>query len=264
MIIVIIVAIILFIIILNKIKLKKLINIFNKASVCVEGLRGTGKDVLFGNIIARRKEPYISNLDYSEKEKYIKFDLDQINMNGNTYEEILKGEVKQYNFAEFAPRGTDIYISDAGVYFPSQFFSELNKKYKGIPLYLALSRQVSHNNVHINSQNLNRVWDKIREQSDQYILCRSCKFIKIPFTKKYLVNLKIRIYEKYESFINRMPPFRMKVPLFNKLAKTNIKLAKEQYNQQNGNIKTMNLFFINKSKHDTYYFEKLFENGKEV
>ena len=38
----------------------KVVKMFKKGSVCVSGLRGTGKDVIMGNVIARRKKPYIS------------------------------------------------------------------------------------------------------------------------------------------------------------------------------------------------------------
>lgn len=45
-------------------RIKKLVKIFNSGSVQVSGCKGTGKDVLFGNVIRRQKKPYISNLNY--------------------------------------------------------------------------------------------------------------------------------------------------------------------------------------------------------
>ena len=44
-------------------KLKK--KYFDVGNVAVVGLRGRGKDVLFGNVIARSKHSYVSNLDYT-------------------------------------------------------------------------------------------------------------------------------------------------------------------------------------------------------
>ena len=48
--------------------LKNILKLFKNGNVCVTGLRGTGKDVLFGNVIYRlftkNHIPYISNLDY--------------------------------------------------------------------------------------------------------------------------------------------------------------------------------------------------------
>lgn len=42
---------------------------FEDGNVCVVGLRGRGKDMLFANIIARRRKEYISNTDYKVKGK---------------------------------------------------------------------------------------------------------------------------------------------------------------------------------------------------
>ena len=155
-------------------RFKKVLKLFEKGNVCVSGLRGTGKDVLFGNVIGRRrKEAYISNLDYGGNR--FPFELKKLDLAGNTYKNFIAGNVKNYVFPY--PLGTDVYISDAGVYFPAQHFVELNRSYDSFVAYQALSRQVSHNNVHFNAQNLNRVWDKIREQSDIYINCQWCKVL---------------------------------------------------------------------------------------
>ena len=125
--------------------------LFKSGNVCVTGLRGTGKDLIFGNVIHSRKdEPYVSNLDYGGE--YHEFNYKDIDLGGNTYDSMLSAPL--YYEYPFAP-GTDVYISDVGCYFPAQYCNELNKKYSSIPYYLALCRQVSHNNVHINVQNLN-------------------------------------------------------------------------------------------------------------
>ena len=148
------------------------LRLFRRGNVCVTGLRGTGKDVLFGNVIVRRNEPYVSNLDYSNDRNYNELDFLKLDCGGNTYLNLIDGNVKFYKYPY--PPGSDIYISDAGVYLPAQYCNELNRKYSHLPMYFALDRQISHNNVHLNVQNLNRVWDKLREQSDIYIYCRKC------------------------------------------------------------------------------------------
>ena len=51
--------------------IRKIIKLFENGNVNVTGLRGTGKDVLFSNVIARRKSKYISNVDYNCKNKRI-------------------------------------------------------------------------------------------------------------------------------------------------------------------------------------------------
>ena len=37
---------------------------FKVGNVCVTGLRGRGKDMLFANVVSRSTRQYISNIDY--------------------------------------------------------------------------------------------------------------------------------------------------------------------------------------------------------
>lgn len=249
---------------------------FEDGNVCVCGLRGTGKDVLTGNVIARRKQPYISNLDYTDGENYQPLDFDKIDVGKNTYKDLISGDVKYYAFPY--KQGSDIYISDAGIYLPAQYCNELNKQYPYLPTYFALSRQVSHNNVHVNVQHLGRVWDKIREQSDIYIRCRSCfilfgrLILRVKAKKGWkwlnrvplLVFQRITLYDKYQSCLDRVEPCRISVPL---MAKKEVKLQARMYldkfRNTYGSIKTRILIYRHRSEHDTYYFEKLFLGGKK-
>ena len=232
-------------------RFKKIIKLFKSGNVCVCGLRGTGKDLLFGNVINRRKEEYVSNINYGSK--FNRLDYSKINLNGNTYKNFVSGNLAKYTYPY--PIGSDVYISDVGVYFPSQHFSSLNSRYDSLSCYQALSRQVSHNNVHINAQNLNRVWDKIREQSDIYICCNKCFYI------FGFVIQKITIYDKYDSAVSRVKPCRVKIPLFNRQARTNALIYRDKFINTYGVVKSRFLFYFNKSKHDTYYFEKLLKGG---
>lgn len=230
------------------------VKLFKKGNVCVTGLRGTGKDLLFGNVIARRKkEMYISNLDYGFKHNDLIFD--NLDCGGNTYDNFIKNDIKFYKFP-YEESG-DIYISDCGIYFPSQYCNQLNNKYPYLSVYQALSRQVSHNNVHVNAQNLNRVWDKIREQSDIYINCNRCLYV------FGLVIQSITIYDKYESAVNRIKPCKITLPLgATKEMKLQQQLYYDNFCNMHGKVKKKLLIYINKSKHDTYYFEKLLEKGR--
>lgn len=237
----------------------KIIKMFEEGNVCVCGLRGTGKDVVFGNVIARRKKPYVSNLDYTDGENYQKLDFDKIDVGKNTWRNLLKGKVRYYKFPYQS--GSDIYVSDVGIYMPSQYCSELNREFPHLPTYMALSRQVSHNNFHINVQALNRSWDKIREQSDQYIRCRYlCKWL----AKLGIILQKITIYDKYQSCVDRVEPCRIRLPL---IASAEVRQQAELYLDKffntYGSVKNHWLLYINRSKHDTYYFEKLFEEGEK-
>lgn len=253
-----------------------IVRTFESGNVCVCGLRGTGKDVLMGNVIARRAKPYVSNLDYTKGKNHQVLDFDKINVGENTYKNLLSGDIKYYCFPY--EQGSDIYISDAGIYLPAQYCNELNKQYPYLPTYFALSRQVSHNNVHVNVQHLGRVWDKIREQSDLYIRCRFCW---IPFGKliyklnqkpkfqwldkiPLLVLQKITFYDKYQSCLDRVEPCRISVPVMaKKEVKLNAQMYLDKFRNTYGTIRNRLLIYWNKSDHDTYYFEKLFLGGKK-
>lgn len=233
-------------------KLKK--KYFDIGNVCVCGLRGRGKDILFGNIIARNINEYVSNLDYTHDERYHLFNINDFDLGKNTYKNFINYKLNYYKWK--FPYNTDLYISDAGIYFPSQYCAELNRDYRYFPNYMALSRQVSHNNVHFNVQNLNRVWDKIREQSDFYIMCNFCKVL------LGVVFMKITLYDRYDSCVKRVRPCRVKVPLFAKReVKMNYKMHIDKFIENNGLVRSHFLIFVNKSKHDTYMFEKLLESG---
>ena len=221
--------------------------------------------MLMSNVVVRRKAPYISNLDYTGLKAnrktgellYQELDFKKLNMGENTYKDLLENNIKYYKFPYVS--GSDVYISDAGIYFPSQYCNELNRDYKHLPTYFALSRQVSHNNVHVNVQNLNRCWDKIREQSDIYIRCRKCICI---FGK--LVIQWITLYDKYQSCLDRVEPARISIPLIaSREVKQQAELYLDKYHNTYGSVKNRVLIYWNKSSYDTYYFEKLFLRGKK-
>lgn len=229
-------------------RFKKIVNMFKRRNVCVTGLRGTGKDLIMGNVIARRNKPYVSNLDYSKNELFEELKLKDLDV-PNKYSNFINNDINEYHYPY--TEKADIYISDCGVYLPSQYCNQLNRDYEGIITYQALSRQISKNNVHINAQNLNRVWDKLREQSDYYIRCRQCIYI------FGLVIQFITIYDKYESCLNRINPCRVRVPMFNKEAKIQAKLYLDNFYNQHGSVRNHILIYFNKSKHDTHYFGKV-------
>lgn len=234
----------------------------NSVSVC--GKKGRGKDILTANVIARRafnpltgkgRKYYISNVDYKVKNcSFIEFDPSLLRV-GNSYENFIENKVKKYIYPY--PDGTDIYLSDCGIYFPSQYNGELNRKYKDIPTFMALSRQLGDCYVHTNAQALNRVWDKIREQSDIYISCQSCKVL---FNGKLVIQ-KVRLYEKYESAVANVPPCRIAVPIFNLDRRQKALIARDQYMSTYGKIETKYLIYLNKSNYDTRLFKKILERG---
>ncbi|MBQ3235771.1 MAG: hypothetical protein IJA97_06400 [Clostridia bacterium] len=237
---------------------------FSRGNVCVDGLRGRGKDMLMSNVIYRRNEPYISNIDYKCRTKKmsgnvcIPLDLSSIDVKNN-YKNFVTDKIIPYDYPY--PEHCDLWISDSQLYFPSQYNGELNKLYPNIPNFLALSRQLGNANIHINTQNLNRVWDKIREQSDFYIKCRDCKVL------GKLVIQKITVYDKAQSCIDRVDPFRpLKAPIFSKQeAKAMYRTKNEEllrkFKETYGCVRNYTLIYINRSKYDTRLFKSILKGG---
>lgn len=224
---------------------------FENGSVTVCGMRGSGKDMLFSNIIERRKKPHISNIPYNENT--ILFDYSKLDCGGNSYKDFTKGKLKPYTFP-YAD-GTDIYLSDCGVYFPSQYCNELNRDYKEFPTFLALSRHLGKCSVHFNAQDVGRPWDKIREQSDTYIMCLWCKVI------CGVVIQKIRIYDRYDACKARVRPCRIKKPFIclNPDRLLQIRMYQDNFYNQHGQVSERILVYTNKSNYDTRYFKTLLE-----
>lgn len=230
--------------------MKKIIKLFNKGNVSVCGLRGTGKDMLFANVAIRRKLPYVSNTNYGGD--CIEFDPSVLDCN-NTWRNFIDGTLSRYVYPYVD--GTDFYIADGGIYFPSQYQGDLCKHYGYLSTFMALSRHLGDCNVHYNVQNLNRMWDKIREQSDIYIRCCWCKVI-LGF-----VFQKVVIYEKYESAVNRVPPFRLRRPLINPDRLQTWEVQKQSYEIAHGSVKPRLLIYRNKSKYNTRIFKEVLANA---
>lgn len=235
--------------------MRKIEKLFKCGNVCVTGLRGTGKDMLMANVIARRKEPYISNMDYKNKGcARIPLDFNKLDTLNN-YDNLVSGEIVPYEYPY--PENVDIYVSDCGVYFPSQDNKELNKKYERFPMFQALSRQLGQCNFHINAQNLNRVWDKIREQSDIYVRCVSCKVI------GRFVFQRVVVYDKCQSCIDRVEPFkRLPCPIFapkeqKALIRAKNAELKQSYRENKGLVRGYLLCYVNRSNYDTRLFKQI-------
>lgn len=227
---------------------------FAKGNVCVTGLRGTGKDMLFGNVTARNTEAYISNIDYKNKADYYHFSPSALRI-GNTYRDFIEETVKPFRYVY--RQSVDFYLSDVGVYFPAQYNGELNKFYPDIPVFMALCRQLADCNVHINVQNLNRAWDKIREQSDIYIRCISCHVI------GKLVIQTIIVYDQYDACLKRVEPFRpLRAPLLSMgSARAMYKVKNEEllrsFKERNGSVRRYTLIYLNKSNYNTRQFAEI-------
>ncbi len=227
---------------------KFIVNAFKTGNVIVTGLKGTGKDIVFQNVIKSRRMKYVSNTDYGGE--YIPFDKQYISTGGNKFTDFTNGTLHYYDYP--LEDGTDIYLADAGVYFPSQYCNELNKLYSETPLFMALSRHLGDCSVHINVQNLNRLWDKIREMSDTFIRCRSTRvlFGRIAITK-------LTVYDNADSCLQRREPF----PFFIS-NKKEIRMRKAEFTAHYGIIKKMTLVtFLPKKHYDSRVFKTMLKNG---
>ncbi|MGN0823502.1 MAG: hypothetical protein ACI4MB_00375, partial [Candidatus Coproplasma sp.] len=215
-------AVLLIIVIISSFKKRSFVKLFDSGNVIVSGLRGRGKDLAFCLVVNARKKDYISNVQYSSPKKRYKcfpLDLKVWELSGNNYNDMITGEVKTYVYPY--PDGIDYYISDAGIYFPSQYQAELCKKYKSAPMFQALSRHLGDCNVHCNVQNMPRLWDKIREQSDIYIRMDKCKF----FGKTKFCYVRAYVYSNQESCINSVVPPRFGVGKVAREAKYNFEIS---------------------------------------
>lgn len=232
--------------------MREIVKLFERGNVIVVGLKGTGKDTLMGNVAVRRNKPYVSNTYYGKG--YNKFHPRLLFCGGNTFRNFINEDVLQYKYP--FPDGTDIYIGDAGVYFPAHANAELDKEYGQIATFMALSRHLGDCSVHINCQNLNRIWLKLREMSDTYIMCMDIKWVwKIAIQR-------VRIYEVYDSAVKKVPPFRLPKPLLSPERRFQWKVQKQNYDIAYGEIKSKLLIYWNRSKHNPRIFKEVLENGK--
>lgn len=172
---------------------KELVQRFKKGNVIVFGRKGCGKDLIFNYVIHKRKkqkETYISNIDYGLNGTCEP--LSTLELGENTYEDFINDNVKKQTYKP-ERENVDYYISDGGIFLPSQYNTLLDKKYKSLPIYYALSRHLYNSNVHVNTQALSRIWIKLREQAD-------CYFQAVKTYKIFgLLITKYKFYEKYQS-----------------------------------------------------------------
>lgn len=240
-------------------RFKKIIKLFDSGNCIVYGEKGSGKDVLTGNVCARRRSKYVSNMDYTQDDRFVKLDFDLLDCGGNTWKDFISGDVKYYDYPY--PDGADIIISDVGIYLPCQYNNELNKRYPFLPTFFALERQLSNGgSLHCSTQDLRRPWDKLREQARRYILCLG---VFKPLMKIGIVVQKIRIYSLYDSALKQIHPCRVSVPLFaNADQRLKAQMHRDNFFNTHGEVNQYILVYFNKSKHDTFYFRKLLKGGK--
>lgn len=207
--------------------LKELAQAFEKSNCIVFGRKGTGKDMIFNAVIDERKKLAYANILYNRRyciEKAIK----DFTVEPNTYLTLMEDKIEV--IPNRIKENIDMYISDGGIYLPSQCEHELCKKYPSLPIFYALSRHLANMNIHINTQYLGRVWSKLREQADCYI--KAVKTRKSLFGKSLIT--ECIMYDTYKSAMAELLPFECG------LFKSSEEKAKlEEFKARNGEIKRL-------------------------
>lgn len=226
------------------------VSLFTHGNVIVSGMKGRGKDFAFCVVVNTRKKNYISNVQYSDpRKRYQRFDLDLKvwELSGNTYVDMVSGEVKKYVYPY--PDGIDYYISDASLYFPAAYFNELVKRYKSAPLFQSLSRQLGDCAVHCNCQVQTQLWDKIRLHSDTFVVMKGCSHV---FGK--LFYLRALAYDNAESAEKQI-----NLPRFG-LGK-NARLSASNFEIAHGRIRRYRFFVRLPYNYDSRRFKRILENN---
>ena len=227
-----------------------IVKLFENHSVCVTGMKGSGKDLLMANVIEARGGYNCSNVPYNSKTVPIK--LSALDCGGATFKRLSEGVETSWEYPY--PYGVDIYISDVGVYMPSQYCSELNRLYPCLPTFMQLSRQIANIRVHTNTQNLGRCWDKIRELSDCYLYCEWCKYLPCNIVVQSVIE-----YDKASSCQDRVKPCRVRSPsIFQPPeVRENLAMYHDKFFNTYGTVRRHILVYINNSTYDTNYFRTL-------
>ena len=173
-----------------------IVDIFNNHKTETFGFQGTGKDLLASHVIRLIGRPHYGNIRYDDNTML--FDLKDLNAGGNTFIDLINGTLNKFprKFAE----GCHKYISDCGIYLPSQYHKELEELYPGMPVEFALHRQLYDAQIHINSQDIDRPWTKLTEQVDAFI-----NTLSVRRAGEYLY-VRYVYYNKYDSARRRLLP----------------------------------------------------------
>lgn len=174
-------------------------NQFKVSNVVVFGKKGSGKDILFSAVIKKRGCAHYSNIEYY-KGKTIIQPLKYLSVEPNVYSDFIDGKITVID--KKITERIDYYLSDGGIYLPSQYDNLLSKQYPSLPIFYALSRHLGNMNIHVNVQNLNRLWIKLREQADCYI--RTKKTVNLGF---WLL-VTTYTYENYEDALELLKPIK--------------------------------------------------------
>ena len=187
-----------------------LIKCFSEENCIIFGAKGAGKDLINNKVINARKTDCYANIPYNKDYCTVR-SIKAFSVEPNTFENILNDDIKVIKKEN--KEQCDMYISDGGIILPSQYSNQLIKNYPSLPIYYALSRHLTNSNIHINTQYLGRVWDKLREQAGFYI--RAVHTTKLSIKDRnekehgFLITDFI-VYDNYQSALSKLQPFENK------------------------------------------------------
>lgn len=172
-----------------------LMRVCHSSNVIIEGKMGSGKDLLMSHIAYLQGFHY-ANIRYNGNTEVRP--LSDLSLGDNTFDDFVNENIRKIppTFEEH----TLFLVSDAGIYFPSQYDKLLDKLYPSAPLFAALCRQLYEMRVIYNTQNVERLWKKLREQCDE--------FFHVVGHRKYedYILVKTIYYSNYEQCKNGVLP----------------------------------------------------------
>lgn len=211
-----------------------LLYVTQDVNTLIAGLPRTGKGLLMAQLIYLRGEKHYCTQRYNNQTEVI--DVVDVSMGENTYEDVLQGIIRP--FERVFEKDCRIYLPDTALTLPCQYWKELDKNFKSMPLFFPLTGQM-HNYIVADCQQFNRLWDKLREQMGAYILVDGHKEF-----KKYFI-LDILYYEKYETALSGRGPYYG----FNRI----------EFERKNGKIEQHSIKVYKKYlEYDTEYFAHKF------
>lgn len=223
--------------------------LFKHGNVIVWGKKRKGKDLLFQIVINKRKKPYLTN--YPAKYNYggngLEIGINSLSVAPNTYESTITNKITKIDYKKLYEK-RDVYIADAGIYLPSHQYHIIGKNFPSLPIYYSVIGHLYDSNIHTNyNGSITRLYDKLREQADEYIkVLGSVKFLGFIF-------IKVRYYEIYETAAKGLLP--MKKALIN----SHQRAIYDEYTATNGLIKDMWVYIRKRKIHyDTRYFRRVF------
>lgn len=233
---------------------RNILGMFRKGNVIVAGHKGRGKDLLFQYVIAAREkkgEIHAANIKYTKNTvvRPISYYCLKNNSLANFVNDKFECESQTFKERE------DYYISDAGVHLPSHDHARLQKQYPTLPIVYALSRQLADFNIHANTQEFVRIWDKLREQGDYFIYCEKATvlFHRIAFQR-------VIVYDRYETAVSHIQPYIVRrSPILRRASNEDLARAHE-FNAKYGYVRRIRFWHVLPKEHyDTRaFYRKLY------